>query len=394
MCFLHLLCAHGVAQIKQYWRKHMRILILGGTGSMGVPLTNILAQNGHEVYVTSRKERTSENENIHFLQGNAKEGSFLQEILQADHYDTIVDFMHYSTDEFSKRMDLLLTATAHYLFLSSCRVFAPSKYPLNEESPRLLDSATDEEFLATDEYALSKARNENILKDSGYRNYTIIRPYITYNTERLQLSMFEKEAWLYRALKGRSIVFCKDLAVRKTTLTHGYDVAKAMAKIIENRLALGDSGGVNIVTNESITWGEILEQYVSVIKEETGKMPNVVILDDTAELGKIIGNTYKLKYDRLSDRVFDNAKVERLTGTTEYTSVKDGLRESLKNFLQGDSCAFKPIRWHIEAYFDRITGERTLLKEIPSYKQRIRYLIYRYTPYLSLRAKKTKDVWW
>ena len=78
---------------------------------------------------------------------------------------------------------------------------------ITEKSKRLLDVCTDEEYLKTDEYALTKVRQENILLSSGKKNWTIIRPYITYNVERLQLGVYEKENWLYRALHGRSIVF-------------------------------------------------------------------------------------------------------------------------------------------------------------------------------------------
>ena len=90
----------------------------------------------------------------------------------------------------------------------------------------------DEEYLKTDEYALSKARQEKILEESGYLNWTIIRPYITYSKERLQLGIYEKEDWLYRVLNGKTIIFSKDIEKYKTTLTYGYDVANIIADLI------------------------------------------------------------------------------------------------------------------------------------------------------------------
>ena len=67
----------------------------------------------------------------------------------------------------------------------------------------------DEEYLNTDEYALSKARQENILHEAGCNNWTIISPYITFSETRLQLGVLEKEDWLWRAINGYSIVFQK-----------------------------------------------------------------------------------------------------------------------------------------------------------------------------------------
>ena len=75
-------------------------------------------------------------------------------------YDVIIDFMVYSTDELERRLPELLSHTGQYCFFSSSRVYAESKKPITEDSPRLLDACTDQEYLYTDEYALAKAREE------------------------------------------------------------------------------------------------------------------------------------------------------------------------------------------------------------------------------------------
>lgn len=54
---------------------------------------------------------------------------------------------------------------------------------------------------------MAKARQEDILYQSGFSNYTIVRPSVTYNTYRLQLGALEKENWLYRALKVDVLFF-------------------------------------------------------------------------------------------------------------------------------------------------------------------------------------------
>lgn len=82
-----------------------------------------------------------------------------------------------------------------------------SEKTLNEYSPRLLNVSQDKQYLATDEYALCKAGQENILKSHTKINHTIIRPYITFSEIRLQLGVYEKESWLYRAMQKKSIIF-------------------------------------------------------------------------------------------------------------------------------------------------------------------------------------------
>ena len=49
----------------------MKVLILGGTGAMGVSLVRILSENiANEVYVTSRSVHKSFG-NVYYIQGNA-----------------------------------------------------------------------------------------------------------------------------------------------------------------------------------------------------------------------------------------------------------------------------------------------------------------------------------
>ena len=142
----------------------MNILVLGGTGAMGVHLVELLSQRGDAVWVTSRRERPSR-KNVTYVRGDAHDNDFLQTLLVGRRWDAIVDFMVYRTGEFRHRMPQLLAATAQYVFLSSSRVYADSAEPITEDSPRLLDVSTDATYLKTDEYALAKARQENALRE-------------------------------------------------------------------------------------------------------------------------------------------------------------------------------------------------------------------------------------
>ncbi|MDD4157779.1 MAG: epimerase, partial [Candidatus Cloacimonetes bacterium] len=176
---------------------------------MGEYLVNLLSKDNIDIFVTSRAEKISQG-NIHYLRGDAHDLTFLNDILN-EFWDVIVDFMNYNTLEFENRIDLLLKSTSQYVFLSSSRVYAGLNKIITEESPRLLDICTDKDFLSTDEYSLSKARQENILKISNFNNWTIIRPYITYSKNRLQLGVFEKEDWLFRALNGKTIILSNEI---------------------------------------------------------------------------------------------------------------------------------------------------------------------------------------
>ncbi|KUK56753.1 MAG: NAD-dependent epimerase/dehydratase, partial [Bacteroidetes bacterium 38_7] len=278
----------------------MKVLLLGGTGAIGKELVHLLSASGIETIVTSRKIREDERL-VRYIQGNAQDVKFLQEFLAGNQWDAIVDFMVYTTPSFNERVNLLLSSTSQYVFISSARVYADSDQPITENSFRLLDVCEDQRFLSTDEYSLAKARQEDILGNSGSHNWTIIRPYITYSEKRLQLGVFEKEEWLYRALHGRTIVFSKDIYTKKTTMTYGLDVAKGIFAIIGNSKSFGET--FNITTKNSYTWKYIVSNYLEVLEKHLGYRPKVMLQD----LDKFLmckSAKYQILYDRLYNRQF------------------------------------------------------------------------------------------
>lgn len=356
----------------------MKVLVLGGTGAMGRALVPILINRGHDVYVTSRSPHAEDQ--VHYILGNAHSENFIKQVL-SERFDVIVDFMIYSSDNFRERVSLYLNSADQYMFLSSARVYADSKTPITEDSPRLLDVCKDDEYLKTDEYALAKAKSEDILFSSGQRNWTIIRPYITYNANRLQLGFMEKELWLNRALNHKAIVFSKDIADKYTTLTFGGDVAKTMADLIGNKRALGEA--YNVMQEKAVKWFDVLNIYLSAFEEVFGKRPEFILTDDSDEAGKITKRSFQIKYDRLYNRVFDNTKVSVLSpGVKDSLLPKEGLNRCLKEFLTKSERVLS-ASWRYEGYADRVCGSKTSLSEISSLKDKTKYLLARYTQLLS-----------
>lgn len=348
----------------------MNVLLLGGTGSMGTPLAQILSLENN-VYVTSRTKRTPI-ANIRYVQGNAQDKLFLKEVLESNKWDAVVDFMVRSEEHLRELLPLLLSNTSQYVFISSCRVYAQSELPITEDTPRLLDVSEDIEFLNANEYSLSKAREEDVLLNSGLKNFTIVRPTITYNTYRMQLGVLEKENWLYRAINGRSIVFSEDICNKLTTMTLGDDVSTAISSIIGKSDALGEI--YHITSPISLKWSEVLEVYRKVLNKHLGKDVPVVMTNQSINLN-FPWRVYQVKYSRYFNRSFDNQKINNFCDTNEFTSPYDGLAKCLEDFLRAPR--FDSIPWDLEALNDRAANEWTPLREIPSIGNKIVYLCYR-----------------
>ena len=366
----------------------VKVLLLGGTGAMGESLKSILIEQKHKVYVTSRNSHKAE-ENVRYLKGDAHDEEFMSDVLKC-RYDAIVDFMVYRSDEFKVKADKLLNSTGHYIFTSSSRVYANSSTPITEDTPRLLDVCKDYAYLETDEYALAKAREENVLFNGKQKNWTIIRPYITYNVERLQLGAIEKDIWLYRALHGRSIPLPKDVSLHQTTMTYGEDVAAIIAVLIGNMRAIGES--FNLTGTEHMSWSEILKIYVNTIEKEIGVKPEIYMPENSLELSRMMNNTTQVYYDRLYDRVFSNSKLLSVIGSDfSFTSIEDGLKRCLSSFMKAPRWRIQP-NWKIDAYINKQNGDFTALEEIEGMHAKFKYLGWYCIPSTMKFLSKVKNV--
>ena len=349
----------------------MKVLMLGGTGVMGSYLVGLFNNAGVSTYITSRQERKPFG-SIHYIKGNAMDDGFLETLFSdGEQWDAVLDFMSYKTEQFKNRLHCLLGSTKQYIFISTARVYGNEEHPIRESSPRLLDCSTDSAFLHTDEYSLTKARQENLLLNSGHTNYTIIRPCITYGDYRLQLGVYEKEEWLYRALNGRTIVFCDEILKRTTTMTSGEDVARAIYSMVGNEKAIGDI--VHITCDHHRKWSDIIDIYNDALTKITGIGLNIKIVSLEKFLAcRSESLKYQVVYDRVYDRDYDVSHLSSYIDVSSFITPEEGLYQCLRNFCK--SVEFKNINWRSEAIKDRLTHEYSRMSEIKGLKSKVLYV--------------------
>lgn len=310
-----------------------KVLVLGATGAMGMYLVPRLAEMGYQVDAVSLDEVTSTDPRIRYIRTNAKDEACITELLRSN-YDGIVDFMIYLTAEFRQRHELLLKNTAHYIYLSSYRVYANEEIPVVETSPRLLDVSPDQDFLATEDYSLYKARGENILHASGYKNWTIIRPAITYSLRRLQLTTLELDRLLPRLREKKPILLPAEAMNVQATMSWAGDVAHMISRLLFNEQALCET--FSVCTAEHNTWREVAEMYADVcglkyVEVDTDDYLNLIAPPPANRMPA----AYQLLYDRCYSRVMDNSKVLRVTGLSqsELMPLHKGLEREITRTL-------------------------------------------------------------
>ena len=302
-----------------------KILLLGGTGALGVYLVEELIKTDNNIYITSRN-RHIDYKNVNFIHGNAKDDIFLDEVLK-ETYDCIVDFMVWPTNIFKEKINKIITKTGHYIFLSSYRVYANADMNLlTENSPLLIDICKDKEYLKTDEYALAKGREERILKNSSYVNYTIVRPSITFSRSRFQIGTLEASSIIPRTIKKQPLMLPKDMMMKRAAVSWSGDVGRMLAFLLGKDKAKQEI--FNVATAESHTWREIATYYHNLIGTN-------IILCDLDSYIKVVCRQYQVSYDRMLNRLVDNSKILNFMKISKnsLTPIKDALEKELADLL-------------------------------------------------------------
>ena len=303
-----------------------KVLVLGASGAMGKYLVPKLAARGYQVDAVALDDYDFGCP-VNQIKAQAKDFAFRTQLLK-NNYDGIIDFLTYPSSELVLFLPELLESTEHYIYLSSYRVYDGCDIPITENSSRLLDSSRDVMLKNSDDYSIYKARGENILKSWKRKNWSIIRPAITYSLMRYQLVTLESGTTVARAKLGKTVVLPETAKNVNATMSWAGDVAEMIARLLFNEKALGETFTTS--TSEYHTWGEIADYYKDIcnlnavwIAQEDFLKIAVTEFERFPYTG-----SWQLIYDRLFDRIIDNSKVLEATGMQQENMMKlyDGLK--------------------------------------------------------------------
>lgn len=330
-----------------------KILIIGATGAMATYLIPELLKNNCRVVGVSLDDVVSENENLTYIKSDAKDIDFLKSLL-CEKFDAVVDFMIYTTlDEYKKYYELFINNTAHYVFLSTYRVYADDS-PLSESSKRLLDVSKPDDYVSEYEYSIYKAEEEDYIRSSPYKNYTIVRPSITYSKRRFQLTTLEADVVVYRMLRGETVVLPQSAMDKQASMTWAGDVAKMFSTIILNPSAYAET--YNVASAQHMTWREVAAIY-----EKIGGLKYVTADDETflkivnGDSDFYVYSKQQLMYDRCFNRMVDNSKILKLCNMeqSDLMTLEEGLKKELSAIAPGDIKGNEAINRRMDEYLSK-----------------------------------------
>lgn len=311
-----------------------KVLVLGGTGAMGTYLVPKLVEDGYTVDVAAIDNESPFDSAVNYFKADAKDMAVVSEIVK-NHYDAVIDFMIYNTKTFPDFASVYLDNTDQYIYLSTYRVYADEEHPIREASPRLLDVSEDPQLLASDDYCIYKANGENLLRSKEKKNWTIIRPAITFSKKRCQLLIHEREHLLPYIRQGKPVPLFSEALSFQATMSWAGDVAEMERRLLFNDRALGED--FNVTTSEHHSWGEIADYYSDLFS-----LKYVLSDENTYLAGRGDINVdycpaakYQLHYDRMFNRDMDNTKILEYTRMkqSELTSLYDGLKRERETIL-------------------------------------------------------------
>jgi len=301
--------------------QNKKALLIGGGGTLGRYTAQELLDKGCQVDILCMNEPNMSHPNLQILRGKV-DYAYLETFLADKKYDGIVNFLHFEDIEAYKPLHKLLTDhTEQLIALSSYRVYNETGEPITEETPQLLHTSKDPEFLKDKTYyALVKSVLEDYIREeSGTTNWTIVRPVISFSERRLDLVTRSGKRVVLAAQAGEPF----ELPLAAKDLIAGLDWSGNSGKLIANLLfkehALGQAYTISSAPN--LTWGQVADIYSELLGVQ------IKWIGTEEYLVKYCDEPYGLIYDRLFDRPIDNSKVLDATGLRkeDFTSIRDGV---------------------------------------------------------------------
>ena len=342
--------------------KEKRAFLIGGGGTLGGYASVELLKAGWSVDVLAPEPLPSLTRRLRHFRGTADDAT-LREIFARNRYDVVVDFLHYrDSDAYRARADFLLDNTDQLVFLSSYRVYAGARdpEPITETSPLLLDVAPAE-FAVQDRYAAPKTREERYLRSCGRKNWTIVRPLISFSHFRLDLLLTGGDQLLPRSRAGKPMLLPEE--ARDLTAGVGWagNVGKMFAGIAGNGRALGEA--FTFGTGERRTWSEVAGYYEDLLGAKFVWVPAADYVACATPDDFVFRQAWT--YDRALSRLADCTKVRAVCGLTDadFLSIRAGIVQEL-DFLRACPDLVRrfdtPLGAEIAARTDAYLAERGL----------------------------------
>ncbi len=311
----------------------MKILIIGGTGTISTAISRRLADSGHELYILNRGNTNKKLQgNIKFIEADINDEKTAAEKLQGMTFEVVCDFIGFVQPQLERDFRLFGGRTKQFVYISSASAYnkLPSDYIITEGTT-----------LANPywEYSRNKIQCEEYLmklyRDEGFP-VTIVRPSHTYCETSVPLGVHGKNgSWqvIKRMLDGKPVLIHGD-GTSLWTMTDSRDFAEGFIGLLGNPHAIGEA--FQITSDETLTWNQIYQTIAKCLGVELKpyhvSSEFLASVSDYDFTGSLIG-------DKANSVVFDNSKLKRaVPDFRPKIRFEEGIANTLKYVLSHKEC--------------------------------------------------------
>lgn len=201
----------------------MRILMMGGTRFIGVYLTRILCEQGHEVVLFNRGKRPAP-AGVAVIHGDRSDPSQLLEKLATESFDAIFDNNGRELSDTQPLIEIFKGKIQQFIYMSSAGVYLKSA-----QMPHVEGDALDPKSRHK-----GKADTEAYLAEQGVP-FTSIRPTYIYGPQNYN----DLEAWFFDRITRNRPIPIPGNGQHFTQFGHVKDLARAMAAVLGNATTIG-----------------------------------------------------------------------------------------------------------------------------------------------------------
>ena len=301
----------------------MKVLLIGGTGTISSAITRQLAESDHELWLLNRGNRKDEvPAGVRQVICDINDEDEVLRQMGDQVFDAVCEFIGFLPSQVERDIRLFSGRTRQYVYISSASAY---------NKPASSHVITEGTALANPywEYSRNKIACEALLmkayREEGFP-VTIVRPSHTYCERSVPVSVHgPKGSWqvLKRMLEGKPVLVQGD-GSSLWTLTWNEDFARGFIGLLGNPKAIGEA--FQIMSDEQLTWNQIYQSIANAL--DVAFKPYYVSSDFLAAVSpKAYDFTGNLLGDKSVTVVFDCTKLKRaVPGFCATTRFDEGVR--------------------------------------------------------------------
>ena len=312
----------------------MKILLIGGTGTISTAVARLLAERGEDLTLLNRGNRSGDvPAGAKVIVCDANDEQAVAEKTAGEKYDVVCQFVAYKPEQVQRDYRLFAGRTKQYIFISSAAAYHRpiTDYRITEGTSLANPYwAYAREKAACEDFLMKMYREENF-------PVTIVRPSHTYGDKYVPVGAHGRKGnWqiLKRMLDGKPVIIHGD-GTSLWTITNNRDFAKGFVGLMLNPHAMGEA--FHITSDESTTWNQLYATMANCLGVELKAVH--VASEFLAEADPPYDMGGSLIGDKANSVVFDNTKLKRaVPGFQATITAAEGIRRTVEYMTTHPEC--------------------------------------------------------